>query len=307
MKEIVFQSRSLVRRFGAFTAVDDMNVELKKGDIFALVGQNGAGKTTLLKMICGLTPPTSGSMELFGYSGTKELGRARRRIGSIIETPGFYPYLSACQNLEYYRIQRGIGKKNCVEEALHFVGLDTVGNKKFKSFSLGMKQRLGLALAILNDPDFLVLDEPINGLDPVGIREFREILLKLNHEKETTILVSSHILGELSQIATRYGFISGGRLVECLTAEELEMKCRVTLKLEVDNSAKAAAVLTDRFSMKQIEILDETTLLLSEGLDRPEFVVKALVESGILVSQAYRTGANLENYFIDLIGGKQIA
>lgn len=131
--------------------------------------------------------------------------------------------------------------------------------------------------------------------------------MKLNHEKETTILVSSHILGELSQIATRYGFISGGRLVECLTAEELEMKCRVTLKLEVDNSAKAAAVLTDRFSMKQIEILDETTLLLSEGLDRPEFVVKALVESGILVSQAYRTGANLENYFIDLIGGKQIA
>ncbi|QAT50017.1 ATP-binding cassette domain-containing protein [Caproiciproducens sp. NJN-50] len=306
MEETVFQSRSLVRRFGTFTAVDDLSMDLRKGDIFALVGQNGAGKTTLLKMICGLTPPTSGSLELFGSSGARGLERARGRIGSIIETPGFYPYLSASQNLEYYRIQRGIDDKNLVKEALHFVGLAS-GEKKFKSFSLGMKQRLGLALAILNDPDFLVLDEPINGLDPMGIREFREILLKLNHEKGTTILVSSHILGELSQIATRYGFISGGRLVECIAADELEKKCRAALQMEVDDSAKAAAVLRERLSLQQVRILDESRLQVSEEIDRPELAVKCLVEAGVMVSQVYRSGESLENYFINLIGGKKIA
>ncbi len=307
MSESVFQSRSLRKQFGAFSAVDDLSISLTKGSIFALVGQNGAGKTTLLKMICGLSLPTSGSLELFGVSGAKDLEHARERIGSIIETPGFYPYLSARQNLEYYRIQRGIRDKACVESTLHTVGLDMAGDKKFKSFSLGMKQRLGLALAILNRPDFLVLDEPINGLDPMGIREFREILLKLNHENGTTILVSSHILGELSRIATHYGFLNGGRLVECITAEELERKCRVELRLEVDDSAKAADVLQNRLSLRQVRILNGTTLELSDGVEHPELAVKSLVESGVLVSQVYRTGTSLENYFINLIGGKKIA
>lgn len=304
--ETVFQSRSLERRFGTFTAVKDLSMDLQKGDIFALVGQNGAGKTTLLKMICGLTLPTSGSLELFGSSDERGLERARRRIGNIIETPGFYPYLSARQNLEYYRIQRGIRDKGCAEEALRFVGLDS-GEKKFKSFSLGMKQRLGLALAILDDPDFLVLDEPINGLDPMGIREFREILLKLNHEKKTTILVSSHILGELSQVATRYGFIGGGTLLECVTADELETKCRAALRMEVDDSAKAAAVLAGCLPPLQAEILDDTRLQISGDVEHPELAVKCLVEADVMVSQVYRTGVSLENYFIDLIGGKKIA
>ncbi|MFU0833173.1 MAG: ABC transporter ATP-binding protein [Oscillospiraceae bacterium] len=307
MSETVFQSQALVRRFGNFPAVNDLSITVNRGDIFALVGQNGAGKTTLLKMICGLTPPTSGSMELFGHANAKGLEHARRRIGSIIETPGFYPYLSARQNLEYYRIQRGISHKNCVDEALFFVGLNPKEKKKFKNFSLGMKQRLGLALALLDDPDFLVLDEPINGLDPMGIHEFREILLKLNREKGTTILISSHILGELSQIATRYGFINAGRLVECITAEELEQRCRVTLKLEVDDSNKASEVLRNVLSLQQIEILNDTALRIADDIEHPEFIVKSLVESGILVSQVYRTGVSLENYFIDLVGGKQIA
>ncbi|MCI1964553.1 MAG: ABC transporter ATP-binding protein [Oscillospiraceae bacterium] len=305
MKEAVFQSSSLVRRFGNFTAVDHLNLELSKGDIFALVGQNGAGKTTLLKMICGLILPTSGSMKLFGKSNAKGLGLARRRIGNIIETPGFYSYLSARQNLEYYRMQRGIKNKHCVEEALRFVGLDA-GEKKFKNFSLGMKQRLGLALAILDNPDFLVLDEPINGLDPMGIREIREILLKLNHEKGTTILVSSHILGELSQIATRYGFIKSGRLVESITAGELEEKCRATLKIEVDDSAKAADVLREGLSLPAVEILNDTSLQLPGDFEHPELAVKELVEAGVMVSQVYRTGVNLESYFINLIGGKNV-
>lgn len=307
MSETVFRSQALVRRFGRFPAVNDLSMFVNKGDIFALIGQNGAGKTTLLKMICGLTLPTAGLMELFGKSDAKGLEQERRRIGSIIETPGFYPYLSARQNLEYYRIQRGIRNKNCVGDALRFVGLDVTNDKKFKNFSLGMKQRLGLALALLDDPDFLVLDEPINGLDPMGIREFREILLKLNQEKGTTILISSHILGELSQIATRYGFINAGHLVECVTKDELEQKCRVTLKLEVDDSSKAAEVLTNILSLCQIEIINETTLRISDDVEHPELIVKSLVESGTMVSQIYRTGVSLENYFIDLVGGKQIA
>lgn len=307
MTETILRTQAVTRRYGSFAAVADLNLEVQKGDIFALVGQNGAGKTTLLKLICGLTPPTSGGVELFGGAAQKELEHARSRIGSIIETPGFFPYLSARQNLEYYRIQRGIANRGCVGEALRFVGMEKAGEKKFKNFSLGMKQRLGLALAILNDPEFLVLDEPINGLDPMGIREFREILLKLNREKRTTILISSHILGELSQIATRYGFIRGGRLIECVTSAELEEKCRVSLHLEVDDSARAAAILKERLSLSHAEAPDATSLLLFEGLDRPELVVKALVENGVLVFQAYRAGMSLENYFVELIGGEKIA
>lgn len=307
MAETILRMQAVTRRYGSFAAVADLSLEVEKGDIFALVGQNGAGKTTLLKLVCGLTPPTAGSIELFGGSSQKELERARSRTGSVIETPGFFPYLSARQNLEYYRIQRGIADRSRIEEALRFVGMEKTGEKKFKNFSLGMKQRLGLALAILDDPELLVLDEPINGLDPVGIREFREILLNLNREKQTTILISSHILGELSQIATRYGFIRSGRLIECVTAAELEEKCRVSLRLEVDDSARAAAVLREKLSLSRAEIQDATSLLLFEGLDRPELVVKALVENGVLVSQAYRAGVSLENYFVELIGGEKIA
>ena len=185
--------------------------------------------------------------------------------------------------------------------------MEKTGEKKFKNFSLGMKQRLGLALAVLGDPELLVLDEPINGLDPVGIREFREILLKLNREKRTTILISSHILGELSQIATRYGFIRGGKLIECVTAGELEEKCRVSLRLEVDDSRKAANVLRDQLSLGPAEILDGKMLQLSGEIEHPELAVKALVENGVMVSQVYRAGKSLETYFVDLIGGEKIA
>lgn len=307
MAEIVMQTTSVTKRYGSFAAVEDLSVQVKKGDIFALVGQNGAGKTTLLKLICGLTPQTSGSVELLGGSSPKELERARGRIGSMVETPGFFPYLSARQNLEYYRIQRGIRNRGCVEQALRFVGMQDTGKKRFKSFSLGMKQRLGLALAILNGPELLVLDEPINGLDPMGIREFREILLRLNREGGTTVLISSHILGELSRIATEYGFIRGGRLIECDSAPELERKCRVSLRLEVDDPKKAANVLRDRLSLGPAEILDGNMLQLPGEIEHPELAVKALVENGVMVSQAYRAGKSLETYFVDLIGGEKIA
>ena len=225
MNDIIVETRGICKRYGGFEAVSDMSIKLKRGEIYALVGQNGAGKTTLLKMLCGLTPVSGGELELFGAATCREIAVARRRIGAMIESPAFLSYLSARENLEYLRIQRGGIEGNSVNEALRFVGLDYTGNKHFSKFSLGMKQRLGLALAVMGSPELLILDEPINGLDPIGIKEFRDIILHMNRENGTTILISSHILGELSQIATDYGFIDHGRLIEHITAVELKQKC----------------------------------------------------------------------------------
>lgn len=306
MSETVIQTRNISKCYGKFAAVSDMSIRVNRGDIYALVGQNGAGKTTLLKLVCGLTPPTGGELELFGETSERQLELARSHMGTMIETPGFFPYLSAKDNLEYYRIQRG-GRKGNVDEALEFVGLAQTGNKKFKNFSLGMKQRLGLALAVMDDPELLILDEPINGLDPMGIKEFRDIILKLNREKQTTVLISSHILGELSQIATTYGFISKGKIVEHVSSEELKEKCRSFLQIKVDNTALASDILKNKFSVENFEVAGANALHINEKYDNPELFVKAFVENGIMVSQVYRSGINLEQYFIKLIGGSENA
>ena len=305
MNETVIRTKNIGKMYGKFAAVSDLSIQVERGDIYALVGQNGAGKTTLLKMICGLTPPSGGELELLGQTSAQQLGMARAHMGTMIETPGFFPYLSAKENLEYYRIQRG--SKESVDGALRFVGLDNTGSKKFKNFSLGMKQRLGLALAVMNDPDILVLDEPINGLDPMGIKEFRDIILRLNKEKQTTVLISSHILGELSQIATTYGFINKGRLIEHVSAEELKEKCKSYLRIDVDDAEKASDILKNRLSCENFEKADEHTIHVNEKTDTPEIFVKALVEGGVTVSQVARSGINLEQYFINLIGGNEHA
>ncbi|HBC25822.1 MAG TPA: bacitracin ABC transporter ATP-binding protein [Ruminococcaceae bacterium] len=302
MSETVIQTKNIVKRYGKFSAVDDISISVERGDIYALVGQNGAGKTTLLKLICGLTPPSGGEIGLFGRNSPAQLGAARSHMGTMIETPGFFPYLSAKENLEYYRIQRGGKVKAKVEDALEFVGLDKTGGKKFKSFSLGMKQRLGLALAIMDDPELLILDEPINGLDPMGIKEFRDVILKLNREKKTTVLISSHILGELSQIATTYGFIGKGRLLERDTAGELKEKCRSSLRIDVDNAELASDILRSQMGCENFHV-SGNTLQIDEKSDSPELFVKALVEGGVMVSQVFRSGISLEQYFIKLIGG----
>lgn len=307
MSQIILKMDHAWKSYGKFAAVSDLDFQVERGEIYALVGQNGAGKTTLLKLICGLAPLSSGTLELFGGSSRKALEHSRRKIGCMIETPGFFPYLSAEENLEYYRIQRGTKEKACVKKALEIAGITDTGNKKFKNFSLGMKQRLGLALAVMNQPDLLVLDEPINGLDPMGIRDFREIILRLNRESGTTVVVSSHILGELSQIATQYGFIHRGRLIETLSADGLREKCRSRLRLEVDDSQKATAVLAEKTPCRDIERQDETTLSVGDCLDHPELLVKALVESGVMVMQSFRCGISLEQYFLNLIGGKASA
>lgn len=303
MDEVIFKTEKLTKKYHDFSAVDDANMKIKKGEIYGLVGKNGAGKTTLLKMICGLALPTSGQIELFGEASQSGLNKARMRTGSMIEDPCFFPYLSAARNLEYYRIQRGIPEKNTADEALKIVGLTDTGNKKFKNFSLGMKQRLGLALAIMANPDLLILDEPINGLDPMGIVEFRDIVLKLNKEKNVTVIISSHILSELSQLATTYGFIDKGRFIEQISSKELEEKCRTCLSITAKNPEKAAAVIEKELNCKKFEVLSNNEIRLYEYIDTPEMVVKALTGSGVILCTISRVGTNLENYFINLIGG----
>lgn len=302
MAETILKTNNLTKKYHNNTVVNNANIEINQGDIYGLVGKNGAGKTTLLRIILGLTMPENGEIELFGEASENGLNKARMRTGSIIETPSFFPYLSARKNLEYYRIQRGIQEKDCVALSLKAVGLED-NNKKFKNFSLGMKQRLGLALAIMGSPDLLILDEPINGLDPTGIVEFRELLLKLNKERNTTIIISSHILGELSQLATKYGFIHNGNLIEQISATELNEKCRHHLSIKVDDTAKAIVVIENQLGCSDYEVLNDNEIRLYECVDTPEVVTEALIKAGVKVSKINQVGANLEKYFIDLIGG----
>jgi ABC-2 type transport system ATP-binding protein len=230
MKEPVLQTKGIVKQYKDVNAVDSVSMTVRKGDIYGFIGQNGAGKTTMIRIITSLITPTSGEIALFGKSDSSGLADGRKRIGCIVESPALFPTLSASDNLEYYRVQRGIADRSVVRTALESVNLTGTGNKQYRQFSLGMKQRLGLALAIMGKPDFLILDEPVNGLDPMGIVEFRGILQNLNKEQGMTILISSHILTELAQVATCYGIIHNGKLVK-----------------EIDNPAEMGSNLEDYF------------------------------------------------------------
>ncbi len=303
MTENVLVTRELTKRYGSATVVDRASITVPKGEIYGLVGRNGAGKTTIIRMVCAQTLPTSGEVELFGATGAKELQAARARTGAMVEIPSFYPYLTARENLEYYRRQRGIAGSHVVEEALEQVNLANTGRKKFKTFSLGMKQRLGLALALMNRPDFLLLDEPINGLDPEGIVEFRNLLLELNRQYQTTILISSHILSELQNLATCYGFIDHGKMLEQLSAVELAEKCRDCLELRVDDAPRAAALLEKELGFRDFEVLPGSVIRLYEGLGEPQKITTLLIGQGIALYGMEHRGANLEDYFLNLIGG----
>ena len=303
MSELILRTRELTRRYGRTLALDRASLSVEKGQILGLVGRNGAGKTTLIRLISGQSRPTSGELALFGASSPSALDRARSRTGVMVETPAFYPYLTAEQNLEYYRIQRGIPGRSCVDEALELVRLTGAGKKKFKTFSLGMKQRLGLALALMNRPDLLLLDEPINGLDPEGIVEFRNLLLRLNQERQTTILISSHILSELANLATCYGFLDNGMMLEQISARALEEKCRACIEARVDDASRAALVLEQSLGIRDYEVLPGHLLRIYSSLDAPHRVAQALVEGGVALQSIESRGANLEDYFLSMIGG----
>ena len=242
--DYILETRSLSKHYGRFKALDGMNMHVPKGAIYGLVGKNGAGKTTLIRLICGLQEPSSGSFTLYGTENRdKAIVRARRRMGAVVETPSLYPDMTAEDNLKMQYRVLGLPSFEGIDQLLQLVGLEHTGKKKARNFSLGMKQRLGIAVALAGDPDFLVLDEPVNGLDPQGIIEIRELILKLNRERQISVLISSHILDELSRLATHYGFIDSGRMVKEISAEELDTVCRKCVRLVVSDVKPLARVL----------------------------------------------------------------
>ena len=301
MSELLLQTRNLTKQYGRHRAVDDVNMHIKKGAIYGFIGRNGAGKTTCLKMISGLSTPSYGEIEMFGYKG-KDLQKVRSRVGCLIEAPGLYGNMSAYDNLNIKCKLTGIKKKGYIEELLKTVGLDTVGEKKTKHYSLGMKQRLGIALALVGEPDLLILDEPINGLDPQGIVEVRETIQKLAKERGMTICISSHILEELSKIATDYGIIHNGCLVQELTREELMKKCSERIELTLDNPKQAIPVLDDMgFSSYQVIVKEHIHIF--ERLGESASLNMELAKAGIPVKGISITSEELENYFLRLTGG----
>ena len=301
MSELLLQTRNLTKQYGRHKAVDDVNMHIKKGAIYGFIGRNGAGKTTCLKMISGLSTPSYGEIEMFGYKG-KDLQKVRSRVGCLIEAPGLYGNMSAYDNLNIKCKLTGIKKKGYIEELLKTVGLDTVGEKKTKHYSLGMKQRLGIALALVGEPDLLILDEPINGLDPQGIVEVRETIQKLAKERGMTICISSHILEELSKLATDYGIIHNGCLVQELTREELMKKCSERIELTLDNPKQAIPVLDD-MGFNSYQVIDKEHIHIFERLGESASLNMELAKAGIPVKGISITSEELENYFLRLTGG----
>jgi len=301
LSELLLQTMNLTKQYGRHRAVDDVNMHIKKGAIYGFIGRNGAGKTTCLKMISGLSTPSYGEIEMFGYKG-KDLQKVRSRVGCLIEAPGLYGNMSAYDNLNIKCKLTGIKKKGYIEELLKTVGLDTVGEKKTKHYSLGMKQRLGIALALVGEPDLLILDEPINGLDPQGIVEVRETIQKLAKERGMTICISSHILEELSKLATDYGIIHNGCLVQELTREELMKKCSERIELTLDNPKQAIPVLDD-MGFNSYQVIDKEHIHIFERLGESASLNMELAKAGIPVKGISITSEELENYFLRLTGG----
>lgn len=304
MNERVLTTKNLTKIYSGKAAVDNVSLTIEKGDIYGLIGRNGAGKTTLIRLIASLVLANSGEIEMFGESSESGLTRARRKMGAVVENPALYPNLTAEQNLEYYRQMYGIPEKSSVSEALKMSGLTDTGKKKFKNFSLGMKQRLGLALAIMGNPDFIILDEPVNGLDPIGIIEMRETIKKLNREYGITILVSSHILSELSMMATRYGIIEEGKLIKEITSEELHQRCQKCIAVVVADVATATSVIESKLNTMNYKVISGNEIRLYDYIDDPAEISFQLNSNGVRVSSVYEISDNLEDYFRTIINEK---
>ena len=297
--EYVLQTNNLSKVFSHKAAVNNVNLNVKKGDIYGFIGRNGAGKTTLIRLAAGLAKPSEGSIRLFE---SDELDKQRRKTGTMIENPAVFPTMTARQNLHYYCLLLGLDPATTIDDMLQLVGLEDAGKKKAKNFSLGMKQRLAIAVALLDNPEFLMLDEPINGLDPTGIKEIRELILKLNKERSITILISSHILGELSRIANRYGVINNGSMVAEFTREQLEELSVGELEIKVDNVDKAGEVLVNTLNLKNFRIVADQTIRVTCEKEKAGVVNSELAKQGIMVTSSMVVGQDLEDYFMQLMG-----
>ena len=302
--DYVLTTDALCKRYGRFTALDGLDMHVPKGAIYGFVGKNGAGKTTLIRLICGLQQPTSGSFRLYGRENSDPgIQQSRRRLGAVVEAPAVYMDMTAEDNLKLqYRIL-GLPSEEGIPELLDLVGLPDTGKKKARHFSLGMRQRLGIAMALAGDPDFLVLDEPVNGLDPQGIIEIRELILKLNRERQITVLISSHLLDELARLVTWYGFIDRGKIVKEISAAELEAACRKCLHVEVSDARALARVLDA--AHVEYEILSDTAADIYAKLNVSQ-LVSALAEQGCELLDIQERDESLESYYMNLVGGEQL-
>lgn len=294
--ENILETRSLTKKYGDKIAVNGMSLHVRRGDIYGLIGKNGAGKTSLMKLLLGLTTPDSGEMVLLGE---RNADRARRKFGSLIEAPALYKNETAFENMKRFAILSPTSDVD-IRNLLNLVGLGNTGAKKAGAFSLGMRQRLGIAIALLGNPEVLILDEPINGLDPAGIKDIRDLIIELNR-RGVTFLISSHLLDELGKIATNYGIVSGGVLVEEITAEALASKCRTSLKLTTDNANGTLAVLKRDFAGLTAE-QDDLTVRITSPVSDPSEVNAALVKAGIRVYEMANENMGFEDFFIERLG-----
>ena len=299
--QYVLETNALTKQYKNFTALNGLTMHIPKGSIYGFVGRNGAGKTTLIRLICGLQEPDSGSYRIYGIKNTDpQIVRSRRRMGAVVETPSIYLDMNARDNIRQQYQILGIPSENGIDELLQLVGLSDTGNKKAKNFSLGMRQRLGIAIALAGNPDFLVLDEPVNGLDPQGIIEIRELILKLNQQHGITILISSHILDELARLATNYGFIDGGHLLKEISAEELEKYCRKCIRAEV-SSTKTLACVLDAMKL-EYHIVNEHTADIFAELSITK-LVETLAGSNCEIYSLKDCEESLESFYMNLVGG----
>jgi ABC-2 type transport system ATP-binding protein len=300
--EYVLTTEKLSKCYSRFTALDGLSMHVPKGAVYGLVGRNGAGKTTLIRLVCGLQTPTSGLYTLYGVSHTdrRGLSKVRRRMGAVVETPSIYLDLTAEDNLKEQYLILGRPSFDGIPDLLKLVGLEDTGKKKARHFSLGMKQRLGIAVALAGDPDLLVLDEPVNGLDPQGIIEVRELILKLNRERQITVIISSHILDELARLATHYGFIDSGRMVKELSAQELEAACRKCVHVEVSDTGALARVLDGMGVDYKIRSEKEADIFAQLNVSQ---LTLALAKENCEALSMQERDESLESYFVNLVGG----
>ena len=303
---IIMDTNALTKQYGIQVVVNKLNMNVKKGEIYALLGRNGAGKTTTLRMIMGLLKPTSGEVRIFGEKLNTNNSKVFQRIGALIEAPSFYENLTAQENLQLIASLRGIHKENAINSALILVGLESENKKKVGKFSLGMKQRLGIALALMHEPELIILDEPTNGLDPIGIQQIRVLIRDLCNQKNTTFLISSHILSEVEQLADRIGIIEKGNLLEETYMDDIGKYNRHYVKMAVSNAMQTIPILESKLGIFDFEIEDDNTLKIYEIERDMAEVNRVLNNASIGVSEISMNKGNLEEYFIRVTGGHTI-
>lgn len=303
---IIIKTKNLTKYYGKLRAVDNVNLTVKKGEIYGFLGRNGAGKTTTIKMMLGIIKPSSGEIEMFGENFKKEKRDTLERIGFAAEFSGFYPNLTGIENLKINTRLLGVQNMNAIEEALSIVGMWDERNKQIKKYSLGMKRRLGIARAIVHNPELLIFDEPTNGLDPIGIKETRRLIKALAEKRKITIFISSHILSEIQQLASTIGIIHNGKLLEEISFEELKKKNRKYIEVKVSDDAKACMLLEKKLDVYNYEVHEDNTIRIYSHYDMISEVNKMFVENDIDVVKLGLSEDNLEDYFIKLTGGDKI-